>query len=162
LIRAAPITWIDETNAGDAFYRDSKRAAPHNLYGVTDKLWARSGQPVPPRPLFAYLPKGQTFAGEAIDQFHVGLSPGYDPAYTSDPAPHPWTRALAKTPFVDTSGTQVAPTNVIVQFINYPAASEGEVIGEGDAWVFSDHGLVKGRWTKPNAATPTSYVDGAG
>ena len=48
---------------------------------------------------------------------------------------------------------------MIVQFINYPAGAEGELIGVGDAWVFSDNKLVRGRWSKPNAETPTVFVD---
>ena len=40
---------------------------------------------------------------------------------------------------------QVAPTNVIVQFIPYGSGAEGDVIGTGEAWVFSNGQLVHGR-----------------
>ena len=162
LVRACPVTWVDESNAGDAFYRSTDRYAPHNLYGYTDKLFARGGQPVPPRPLFTYLAKGATFGGERVDSFHVGLSPGYDPTYTYDPAAHTWKRSYGDTAFNDVNGTQVAPTNVIVQFVNYPAGSEGQLIGSGDAWVFSDGQLIKGRWSKPDDVTPTSFTNAFG
>jgi hypothetical protein len=162
LIRQAPVVWVDENNAGDAFFRSPDRSAPHNLYGDTDKLWARGGTPVPPRPLFAYLPKGRTFAGEAIDQFHLGFSPGYDPTYTYDAPTHAWKRSYGPTPFVAASGTQVAPANVVVQFVVYPRGSEGELVGEGDAWVFSDGKLVRGRWSKPDVAAVTQFLDPSG
>jgi len=70
LIRATPTVTVDENNAGDAFFRESTRFAPHNLYGDTSKLWARGGEPVPPHPLFTYLAKGESFAGLA-SRFHV-------------------------------------------------------------------------------------------
>lgn len=162
LIRQAPVVWVDENNAGDAFFRERTRFAPHNLYGDTAKLWERGGDPKPPKPLFNYLAKGETFAGEGIDQFRVGFQAGYDPTFTFDAASHTWKRSYGIAPFMDTSGRQVAPTNVIVQFINYPAGAEGELIGEGDAWVFSDNKLVRGRWVKPNVETPTAFLDGFG
>ncbi len=159
LIREAPIVWVDENNAGDAFFRESTRFAPHNLYGDTAKLWARGGEPVPPHPLFTYLGKGDTFVGDGIDQFRVGFNAGYDPTYTWDPATKTWKRSYGQFPFLDTSGNQVAPTNVIVQFVHYPAGAEGELIGEGEAWVFSDNKLLRGKWVKPNAETPTQFLN---
>jgi hypothetical protein len=162
LIRQTPTVWVDESNAGDAFYRERTRDAPHNLYGDTAKLFARGGEPVPPRPLFTFLGKGEVFAGEGIDQFRIGFQSGYDPTYTFDPASRTWKRSYGFAPFMDASGNQVAPTNVIVQFVNYPRGSEGVLIGEGEAWVFSDNRLVRGRWLKPDAQTPTQFLDGFG
>jgi len=162
LIRATPTVNVDENNAGDAFFRESTRAAPHNLYGDTSKLWARGGEPVPPHPLFTYLAKGESFAGDGIDQFHLGFDAGYDPTYTWDPAAKAWKRSYGPFPFMDASNKQVAPTNVIVQFVNYPAGAEGELIGEGEAWVFSDNKLLRGRWVKPNAETPTQFLNAFG
>ena len=158
LIRQTPTVQVDENNAGDAFFREPTRFAPHNLYGVTAKLWDRGGTPVPPKPMFEYLAKGEAFAGEGIDQFRIGFDAGYDPTYTWDPTLMAWKRSYGTAPFMDVSGKQVAPTNVIVQFVNYPAGSEGELIGQGDAWVFSDNKLVKGRWVKQDAASPTLFL----
>lgn len=162
LVKACPVVAVDENNAGDAFYRDSQRFAPHNLYGRTDQLWARGGEPVPPRPLFTYLPTGTAFGGEPVASFRVGLSPGYDPTYTYDAATRSWKRSYGAVAFTDVSGTQVAPTTVVVQFVNYPAGSEGQLIGSGDAWIFSDGQLLKGFWGKPDAATPTRFTNAFG
>lgn len=161
-IRQAPVVWVDENNAADAFFRERTRAAPHNLYGDSAKLWARGGEPVPPRPLFTYLGQSESFVGEGIDQFRVGFQAGYDPTYTFDRATRAWKRSYGFTPFTDASGNQIAPTNVIVQFVYYPRGSEGVLIGEGEAWVFSDNQLVRGRWVKPNPETPTQFLDAAG
>ena len=59
-----------------------------------------------------------------IDQFHVGFNAGYDPTYTWDPVSRTWKRSYGGAPFMDTSGSQIAPTNVIVQFVHYPAGAE--------------------------------------
>jgi hypothetical protein len=159
LIRATPTVAVDENNAGDAFFRESTRFAPHNLYGDTSKLWARGGDPVPPHPLFTFLAKNETFSGEGIDQFRVGFNPGYDPTYRWDPATRTWKRSYGQVPFMDADGKQVAPNNVIVQFVHYPAGAEGELVGEGEAWVFSDNKLVRGKWVKPDVESPTRFLD---
>jgi len=163
LIRQTPTVQVDENNAGDAFFRESTRFAPHNLYGVTAKLWERGGEPVPPHPLFSYLVAGQAFPStEGIDQFRIGFDAGYDPTYTWDAATKTWKRSYGIAPFMDVNGAQVAPANVIVQFIRYPAGAEGELIGSGEAWVFSDGKLLRGSWSKPDAVTPTSFTYGLG
>jgi len=163
LIRQTPTVQVDENNAGDAFFREPTRFAPHNLYGVTAKLWERGGEPIPPRPLFTYLRAAELFPStEGIDQFRVGLSAGYDPTYTWDPAARGWKRSYGVTPFMDANGNQVTPANVIVQFVNYPRGSEGELVGGGEAWVFSDGKIVRGSWSKPDAVTPTQFTFGLG
>lgn len=162
LIRQTPTVTVDENNADDAFFRERTRYAPHNLYGRTARLWERGGEPVPPRPLFEYLGRYDAFEGEGVDQFRIGFDAGYDATYTFDPVSSTWKRSYGATPFTDISGKQIAPTNVVVQFVRYPRGAEGELIGEGEAWVFSDHQLVRGRWIKPDAATPTRFVDGFG
>ena len=163
LIRETPTVQVDENNAGDAFFRATDRYAPHNLYGYSAKLWERGGEPVPPRPLFTYLKAGETFPStEGIDQFRVGLDSGYDPTYTWDGMSRTWKRSYGTVPFNDVNGNQIAPQNVIVQFVYYPTGAEGQLIGSGEAWVFSDGKLVRGTWSKPDAVTPTSYNFGLG
>ncbi len=157
-IREAPVTWVDESNAGDAFYRDSRRYAPHNLYGNTAKLWARGGEPVPPRPLFTYVGRGQAFVGDPVAQFRVGFAGGYDPTYSWDAASGTWKRSYGAFPFLAESGAQIAPANVVVQFVFYPAGSEGQIVGEGEAWIFSNGQLVKGRWSKPDVGAVTQFT----
>ncbi len=87
---------------------------------------------------------------------------GYDPTYTWDAATKTWKRSYGIAPFMDVNGSQVAPANVVVQFVNYPRGAEGELIGSGEAWVFSDGKLLRGSWSKPDAVTPTSFTYGFG
>jgi hypothetical protein len=167
LIRAAPVVTVDENNANDAFFRERTRPAPHNLYGRTGLLYQRGGKPVPPNRQFEYVPEGQAFAGEPVAQFHVNFSQGYDMTYLWDAAAGGWKRfQRTNEPFLAIGSTptpvQVAPMNVIVQFVTYDGAGEGNLYGAGDAWVFSNGQLVRGRWTRVFPESPTILTDATG
>jgi hypothetical protein len=170
-INQAPVNAVDESNAGDAMFRDSSRGCPrtteHHLFGRGADLFAKDGKPVPPPALFEYLATGETFAGEPASEVTVGLMAGYAPTYTYDAGSNTWTRAIDGVPFTMKSGVQIAPTNVIVQFIDYVGGAgiegaEGTTVGEGDAWIFSGGQVIRGRWIRPNKEQPARYVDAAG
>jgi hypothetical protein len=168
LVRATPgVVSVDENNAGDAFFREPTRQSPHNLYGRTAQLWQRGGQPVPPTPILTYLdPKdGGAFAGEPMLSFHVNFQQGYDVTYQWDPTRAGWLRfQRTNEPFMAAGlvPTQVAPTNVIVQFVQYGGAGEGELFGAGEAWVFSNGQLVRGTWERAFPESPTVFKDALG
>jgi hypothetical protein len=167
LVRAVPgVVTVDENNAGDAFYREPTRQAPHDLYGKTALLWQRGGQPVPPTPLFTYVPEGATFAGtEPIASFHANFDQGYDVTYVWDAAAGGWKRfQRTNEPFMAAGipEVQVAPANVIVQFTPYAGAGEGELFGTGEAWVFSNGLLTRGTWSHIYPEVATTYTDAAG
>jgi Protein of unknown function (DUF3048) N-terminal domain/Protein of unknown function (DUF3048) C-terminal domain len=163
LIRQAPVNIVDENNAGDAFYRADQKDAPHNLYGHGERLLAFGGEPVPPPALFSYVGEEKSFAGdEEVGVFTVGFASGYAPTYTWDDASGTWKRDIEGEPFVMENGTQIAPNNVIVQFIEYGGGGEGTIVGEGDAWVFSDGQVTRGRWVRPAREQVAQFVDAAG
>jgi Protein of unknown function (DUF3048) N-terminal domain/Protein of unknown function (DUF3048) C-terminal domain len=167
LIRQAPVNAVDETSAGNAMFRERGRAAPLNLFGRPAELIGKGGQPVPPRPLFRYLGKNEQLTGDPATAVHVGFKAGFDPTYTYDAQSRTWKRSIGLAPFNGASGQQVAPTNVIVQFTNYEGGvgsptAEGVTVGEGDAWVFTDGKVIRGRWTRPAKEQPAQYVDAAG
>ena len=60
---------------------------------------------------------------------------------------------------------QVAPQNVVIQFINYGSDDGlpvGEVIGQGAAWVLTAGHIIEGTWVKPAPEAVTQYLDAAG
>jgi hypothetical protein len=158
----APVNSVDESAAGDAMFRVDTKDAPHNLFGRVQLLFDKGGQPVPPPPLFQYVEEAETVAGEPTAAFTVGFAPGYAPTYSYDATTRTWLRDIGGVPFVMSDGPQIAPTNVIVQFTEYTGGGEGVVLGEGDAWIFSDGQLVRGRWVRPAVEQPAQYVDAAG
>ncbi len=157
---------VDETQAGDAMFRDKARRAPHNLYGRGPGLLDKGGQPIPVKPLFTYLEGGAAFNGEPAAQFTVGFKAGYAAAYAFDPASRTWKRSQGLTPATVASGAQIAPTNVIVEFV--PCCIQGaeggnsQTVGQGDAWVFTDGKVVRGKWSRSDRAQQTQYTDAAG
>lgn len=167
LIRHAPgVNSIDETQAGSAMFRDKSKKAPHNLYGHGPDLLAKGGQPVPVRPLFSYLDAGAPFNGDPVAQIDVGFKQGYAVTYAFDAPSHSWKRSYGLAPHTAASGQQIAPTNVIVQFVGCcvpsPEGGAFQTVGQGQAWVFSDGKIVRGQWTRSDRAQPTHYVDASG
>ncbi len=166
-INQAPVNAVDPNAAGDAMFRQDGKKAPYDLFGRVGDLFTKDGQPVPPPPFFEYLATGETFAGEGVTEFTAGFAPGYAPTYTFDAATNSWNRAIDGVPFTSTSGGQISATNVIVQFTDYVGGvglegSEGNTVGEGDAWVFSNGQLIRGRWIRPAKEQPAGYVDAVG
>ena len=135
----------------------------HNLYGLGGELFALGGQPVPPKPLFDYLPNGAPpVTAEGILEFHVGFEAGYDPTWTWDGGTGTWKRSVDGVPQTVVGGAQIAPANVVIQFTPYSGEAEAQTVGEGDAWIFSDGTVRAGRWVRPDKGQPARYVDAAG
>lgn len=166
-INAAPVHAVDESSAGAAMVRNEPsqppRDAPHNLYGLGPALFALGGDPVPPPALFQYLPEhAPPLTALGVIDAHVGFDAGYDPTWTWDGASGTWKRAIDGTPQTAVGGAQIAPANVVVQFTQYPVESNGQTVGEGDAWIFTDGTVRIGRWVRPDRTQPAHYVDNAG
>jgi hypothetical protein len=164
LINHAPVAAVDETAAKAAMFRDRSKRAPHNLYGhPTDLLALGADQPRPVPALFSYLPAGQAFTGDPISAFRVDFDAPYAPIYSFDPASRTWLRSIGLAPFTAASGQQIAPTNVIVQFVPcclpVPEGGTYMTVGTGEAWVFSDGKMVQGTWTRNDRSEVTTFLD---
>jgi hypothetical protein len=172
-INAAPVHAVDNTaaiaNGAGAMERDApgqpRRQSPHNLYGHGPELFALGGDPKPPPALFQYLP-GDTppVAGTPVVSMRIGFIQGYDPTYTWDAGSKTWKRTNSQNgaPFTVVGGTQIAPTNVVVQFTHYANEGEGQTVGQGDAWVFTDGVVRRGTWVRPDKTQPAKYLDANG
>jgi len=67
---------------------------------------------------------------------------------------------------------RIKPANVIVQFVDYrssgfidttgAASPEAVLEGEGEAWIFTDGKLIRGRWSRPTRDAVTQYLDAGG
>jgi hypothetical protein len=155
------------------YFRDTGRSAPSNLMATsTDELLDQTSEgSQPPTPLFEYREEGEDVANRE-DVTHVrvtfGTSAGAAPVeYRWDG--EGWARSQAGTPHVDSEDVPVAPENVIVQFTPYISSGvndqfgnpirEADLLGEGDAWILTDGGLVRGRWKKDAMDAITAYAD---
>ncbi|MCU1462985.1 MAG: hypothetical protein JWO37_3060 [Acidimicrobiales bacterium] len=177
LLHQAPVRDVGYDEFTSAYDKRSGRRAPHNLYSSTKKLYvkAKESDRNPPD-LFHFLPMGTPFGGAAAtpaSSVNVVLGPLGTASYQYDAATGTWLRSEQGSPHVVEGGVQIAPTNVIIQYVRYVASPgdtdvtgnpvfKAQVVGSGDAWIFSNGKVVKGTWSKPTADALTTYLDASG
>lgn len=183
LMRRAPVQDVNIDVATSAYRWDRGRRKPHNLFASPEALWAmaKEGFAAPPRPLFEYraprvrgVPEvnEEPFGEADAPSLRIPYSQLASAAYEWDAASGTWKRAQDGAPHTAASGARIAPQNLVVQFVKTrrlgkvdrsgTAVTESIVVGEGDAWVLSDGRVARGRWSKPDPASPTRYTDAAG
>ena len=173
-IRSSPITDVGVDKATSQYQRARDRPAPDNLMlldtAEVRKLPADEGA-TPPAPLFTYRTAGQAPAHlEPTTSVTVsyGTSAGAAPVdYVWNGSG--WARSQKGTPHVDSDGLQIAPANVIIQFVRYVSSGvpdqfgkdipEAELVGSGDAWILTAGGLVQAHWSKASLDAITTYTD---
>jgi len=172
-ISQAPVKLVDESSARSAMFRDSSRAAPHNLYTRPASLFRMGGEPVPPPALFDYAAK-PVIAGTAVAAVYIGFaknsaSPtkGFDPTYTWDAATGTWARTVGGRPFAVKSGTQIRPHNVIVMPVTYQGGlgrigAEAQLVGEGPVKVFTNGREIDGTWKRTDKVNRIEFLDASG
>jgi hypothetical protein len=174
LLRKAPVQDVDVDVATDAYTWDKSRAAPHNEYVSPEKLWpkAKGANAEPPKAMFVYRAAGEAFGDADAHHLVIPYSPRQTSVYDWDVAAGTWKRTSNGTPHTTASGAQIAPQNVVIQFVSlhnldYVDQSgtkvvESTVIGSGDAWILSAGRMTKGHWSKDSASAPTRFTDGSG
>ncbi|HVE45407.1 MAG TPA: DUF3048 domain-containing protein [Acidimicrobiales bacterium] len=172
-VAAAPLV---DLSSGPGYRRDPKRPAPYNLFSSTSALYSRAPKDAgPPPPQFAYRPANAPLASAGAapaTKAHVVYKRNVTTDINYEWNGSGWARKQNGTPHVDAAGTLVAPPNVIIQFVTYKDSGlvdrsnsgvpEGQLIGDGEAWVLSDGKIVKGKWAKANPTEPTRFTDPAG
>lgn len=175
-IRSAALADAGYDARTSEYYRDAGRSAPSNLMlrSSVDLLEAGAEGSTPPSPLFHYIRSGTTTAnlvgvgGVHIDFGGRGGAAPVDYRWNGKG----WARSQRGTPHLDAGGQQIAPENVIVQFVQYAPTDvndqfgkpipEAQTVGEGEAWVLTQGGMVKGRWQKAAVGAITTYTDEQG
>lgn len=159
----APVVNVNALAAGSAYYRQSGRSAPHNLFARTRDLWAigeaRGG--TPPQLLhyrrFDEAATGSPAAGVDIDFGNTSVNYRWNGAG--------WVRTQDGRTHVDGAGAAVAPPNVIVQITQYGVSAadaespEAITIGSGTAFVYSAGTMTRATWSRTDARQPIVYRD---
>jgi hypothetical protein len=176
-ISSAPLVDVGHNAAAGDYRRDGKRPAPYNLFITTPGLYRKAPAGAgPPPPQLQYRPAGQPLAGGApAAGVHVefrGKNITTIADWRWDAGSASWLRAQDGSNHVDSRGGQVSAKNVIVQFVEYidtgerdqsnTVVPEGKVVGSGEAWIFTDGKVVKGRWARPAPENVTAYTDASG
>jgi len=172
-IDTAPVKQLDETRAGSMMFRDppDPGAAPYNLWAHVDQMFTaeKDAPPVPPPPLFTYRKEGDQVGGTPVQSFSVGYGSGFDVTWAWDASQHAWLRTThaPAAPDVDAAGVRIAAPNVVVLFVHYKGGagvegSEAQLVGQGDATVFTDGHEIKGTWSRSDKAQPEKLTDANG
>jgi hypothetical protein len=166
-IQTAPVKLYDESNAGNAMYRDPDRPAPHNLLANGILLMDKDGKPRPPPALFTYLSGSEKFNGPPVRAFTVGFESGYAATYTWDTATKSWDRSIFGAPDITAEGVRISPKNVIVMTVNYVGGvgvidSYAQLIGSGPVEVFSQGRIERGTWSRANLRHRAIYRNAQG
>jgi hypothetical protein len=176
-VRRAPLVDVGADKAPGRYHRDGSRPVPDNLFSSASALFALAApQAVAPPALFAYHAPGEAPSGagaKPAGRVHAEWGSRMTTVdYLWDAPSRQWRRTQNGRADVDTTGTQVAPSNVVIQFVGYrntglvdpsgSAVPEAQVVGEGDAWVLTGGSLIPAHWSKPSAEAVTHYVDANG
>ncbi|MGI8776480.1 MAG: DUF3048 domain-containing protein [Acidimicrobiales bacterium] len=177
LIRSTPgLTAVSAGDDAAAFPKHGPHTGDHTSYTSTAALYthAAAGAKAPP-PFSPFLKAGEPFApAGATPATRLAVIVGNQPVgFDFDAATKTWKRSMDGAPDLLQNGTQIAPTNVIIEFVQYDPVEGavdttgsqvfvGRVQGTGEAWVLSDGKVVKGKWSKSSQTGITTYTDATG
>lgn len=178
MVRSGPMIdmGVDRAEATRVYTRNQRGTGLHRFFLPTKEIYdvGRPGAQTPPQ-LFTYRAKTDAATGEAATGISLSYGGGKATtvAYTWNAAAKGWQRAQNGAAHVMAdSKARITPKNVIVQFTPYTASAfvditgsrspEAELVGSGDAWVFTDGKLVRGHWSRPARDQVTTYTDAGG
>lgn len=182
LVRESAIHPRSVTDIPQFFYRDGARPSPYNSFvtGTADiRSTAPEGARGPTEQILTFVTDDEkpsphaTPAARVEVRFPVPFGGGGGGApVVYDWRDGKWWRSQNGRPHIVVTGEQLSADNVIVRFVDAidsgtvdkagTVVPTAQVIGEGDAWVFSRGTITVGRWIKPDSTSPTRYVDEKG
>ncbi|MGZ5298229.1 MAG: DUF3048 domain-containing protein [Actinomycetota bacterium] len=166
---------FDEDSGGDAFWRDTQRYEPHNLFVNTLKLRAKAAKETagegPPRRLFPFDVEAPA-AGKHVSGVSMSFSSSVTATWQWDKAAGRWQRMYQDAPMTLDTGTPITAANVIIQQV---VVTEGNLVdvlgyhspevtltGSGKAWILRNGVLIAGKWSRPVMGAVTKFVSKTG
>lgn len=165
---------IDGLREGKWFWRDSSKVSPHNLFTSTDNLYTAitDGHSWTEETTFDMwnfvdeLSKDTIGASETANEVNIEFGGSYNVNYTYNTTEGYYVRKNAGVDHIDAvTGTILTTRNIVIQTVPPGELIEGKgrinfsVTGEGDAYIFRNGILTKGRWSKPDRLSRTQYMD---
>ncbi|MDT0388152.1 DUF3048 domain-containing protein [Streptomyces dubilierae] len=169
LIDEAPLRPVTPSDAPDAFYRGSDRAAPHNLY-------LRPGRIAPEAPGRAALTTGFRYgpapAGGTATASRTVRYPAARFTFTWSDARDRWLVGMDGAPATEADGARMAAATVVVQYVRIRESGfrdflgnnspYTETVGSGRATVLRDGRAWDVDWKRPKATDGTAFTTGDG
>jgi hypothetical protein len=105
--------------------------------------------------------------GVSVTHVNVGFSGDYAVSYDWDAKRKSWGRSIFGHTDLLASGVQEAPRTVVVLLVNYEGGagvegSEAQLVGEGEAVVFTGGHRITARWVRPDRDQPARLLDASG
>lgn len=167
-LSTAAVLDASPTREPTAYFRDSRRRAPHNLY-------LRPARLPSPAPGSSHLeePTGPPPAGgvPATQQRVQYSATSFD--FRWSPRSRSWLVWMDATEFEDTVGGQLGPSTVVIEQVStrpegFPEDSGGDVapiaqsVGTGRAQVLRDGESFSATWSRPTPVAATTLTTAAG
>lgn len=160
------------SGAGNSFYRDKDRCAPHNLLVNPVDLYAFAADKRPgvPTPLFTYRAANASLPATARPTGGVKLTTGQEVDYAWNAERKGWDRTQRgslHTAVDGTTETPISPANVVVLEITYansstPGSPLAVTLGKGKAHVYTEGKVIDGTWARSDNGDPWTLTDDAG
>ena len=169
-MKAAPmLNVLFDEDATGLFVRADDREAPHNVVLSAADVVELHSDVAPPRDQFDYADTAAgataTLAGTPTAAIVASFSESGGRAWHWDPAAQAYLRSQDGIADLDTSGTQLRATNVVVLRVEVDRGGgvpRTVLIGSGQAWVSANGSTVPATWFKDAAAAPIRLADAAG
>ncbi|WP_353894388.1 DUF3048 domain-containing protein [Proteinivorax hydrogeniformans] len=149
---------LSRTNAlyHSAFYRDSNRRAPHNLYvnlSTLNTARPSSGSVVRPGNI--------SRQGNTGNSTSIQYSNSYRVSYQYNAKQGAYRRMINGEPHRDATGEQIWARNVIIQYTDHPTdwrrRTTPQLVGEGSIDFYSMGQHFTGTWKKDSPSSPTRF-----
>lgn len=174
-LEAAALPNINHPSYPDAYWRVDDRVAPHDMMTSTAGIRAAAESAgIPATYKVTSLSFKDDSPAPSVTNIGVPYSGIVDVAYRYDPGTNSWLRSISGEPHMDAlSGAQIAPKNVIIQYVNISESSVEEdaggnmglifgLKGTGRVQVFRDGQLIEGTWERTGETSVTWYLDANG
>lgn len=174
-LEAAALPNINHPSYPDAYWRVDDRVAPHDMMTSTAGIRAAAESAGIPG---TYKVTPLIFKDDSPAPSVTGIGIPYsgivDVDYSYDPGTNSWLRSISGEPHIDAlTGTQIAPKNVIIQYVSISESSIEEdaggnmglifgLQGSGRVQVFRDGQLTEGTWERKDDSEITRYLDASG
>jgi hypothetical protein len=170
-IQSAGIPNFDENSANGDLFRDSARAAPHNLYSDGSHLSDLASQANAPERSWSLWHRTSTTSivgGRTISEVTVPISGTETPTFVYDSSVGGWRRSEPDTgPFIDadTGRPLVIPTLIVQQVtieptsevidVNGATGLDHNITGSGRAQIFTAGREFDATWTQGSIGPPS-------
>ena len=171
LMRSTPlVSVVFDTDTTGLFARTPDKTSPHNVLLNATETLSRNASLAPPAQQFAYAPSlaaaSAVIDGTPTNTINTRFSTVRWPSWSWNADSATFLRQQEGAPDLDSSGAQLAATNVVVLRVDidntYGAIPKTTMIGSGEASVSAGGKSVAATWTKDAQTAAIRLVDANG